>query len=563
MDIQQVKQWQSDPEGRVRNISLAPSPKNALIPLFEAVMNSIHAIEERFGKDNLSKGTISIEMIRSDDFCVGFVVKDNGVGFTSKNLQSFITMDSSSKRRIGGKGVGRLLWLKVIDKVGIQSTYFDDENVKSLSFFFDVSNPVSDLTYTETPPHSDIGTVVNLFPYDVAYGREIPRKISTLANRVIAHFISYFINLSHPKIVITDQDESIDLFDQFSESIEKDKDFVYEILMNEKTEKFTLHCFLLPKKMSDDESSTNALYLGANGRAVRRQEMDKVIGMTAIDHKFACFAYVESPFLDLTANETRTDFSISEQQIGQIIDKAKDLIKEFLSPQITEIRKRQSDTIKDLRQEHPRFLNIAHDPAEFAEKLSLNTQNKEDIFVELSRQGLRTYERNKNDFRKSIRAKLPDIQEKAQKFVAGLKGESLSSLAEYVTKRKLVLETFEESLRYTNSSHEKTEYEKVIHDIICPLRTSTEELRYEDHNLWIIDDRLAFYTYFNSDIPMNRQILSPAHPKDRPDISIFDLGLGFQNDDASTPITIIEPPRVLRRPFHLSHAASFCSLSMA
>ena len=24
-----------------------------------------------------------------------------------------------------------------------------------------------------------------------------------------------------------------------------------------------------------------------------------------------------------------------------------------------------------------------------------------------------------------------------------------------------------------------------------------------------------------------------------------------------------EPPRVLRRPFHLSHAASFCSLSMA
>lgn len=32
----------------------------------------------------------------------------------------------------------------------------------------------------------------------------------------------------------------------------------------------------------------------------------------------------------------------------------------------------------------------------------------------------------------------------------------------------------------------------------------------------------------------------PTNPKDRPDVSIFDLGLGFENEDKSSPITIVE-----------------------
>jgi hypothetical protein len=39
--------WLSDNEGRITNITAA-NAKNALFPLFEALMDSIHAIEERF-----------------------------------------------------------------------------------------------------------------------------------------------------------------------------------------------------------------------------------------------------------------------------------------------------------------------------------------------------------------------------------------------------------------------------------------------------------------------------------------------------------------------------------
>jgi hypothetical protein len=63
LDKQVTQNWQNDPAGRVRNISLAPNTKNALFPLFEAVMNSIHAIEERFGKDAISQGIIEVTVI--------------------------------------------------------------------------------------------------------------------------------------------------------------------------------------------------------------------------------------------------------------------------------------------------------------------------------------------------------------------------------------------------------------------------------------------------------------------------------------------------------------------
>ena len=87
--------------------------------------------------------------------------------------------------------------------------------------------------------------------------------------------------------------------------------------------------------------------------------------------------------------------------------------------------------------EHPRFLSIAGTPRDIADTLHYGTNSKEDIFVEMSRKSLRQYEKRKNAFRRSLEKKLPDIQEKAKEYVSGLKEESVSSLAEYVAKRKM------------------------------------------------------------------------------------------------------------------------------
>ncbi|OKO85377.1 hypothetical protein AC630_06010 [Bradyrhizobium sp. AS23.2] len=87
--------------------------------------------------------------------------------------------------------------------------------------------------------------------------------------------------------------------------------------------------------------------------------------------------------------------------------------------------------------------------------------------------------------------------------------------------------------------------------IILRCRATGMVVGYEDHNLWIVDDRLAFFSYFNSDKKMKAQIANPANPLDRPDISVFDVSLGFQNTDLSQPITIIEFKRPKRDDYTL------------
>lgn len=539
MDARTPTKWQNDPVGRIRNLSLAPSPKNALLPLLEAVMNSIHAIEDRFGKDDISRGHVDIEVVRADDDSVGFRIRDNGIGFTPENIDSFERMDSQTKAAIGGKGVGRLVWLKVLDEAYVRSTYHEAGGIKSVSFAFCVDDPTRDIEIKDAG-HGDIGTVIDLHPYRSEYATQIPKKAATVANRILAHFISYFINISHPRITVYDGAEQIDLFDQFTGATERDQDFKFEIELDGGQAAFALHCFLLPKAISDDERSTNALYLGANGRAVKRYDMDPVIGLKAIDGKFAFLGYVESTTLDEAVNDTRTDFSLSDDDIDAIVDQAKEHVREFLSPELSQIRAKQAETITQLRNEHPRFLSVARDAQQVSETLHLATQKKEDIYVELSRKSLRSYEKRKNGFRRSVSKKLPDIEAKAKEFVSGLKDESISSLAEYVAKRKLILDVFEQSLRFKKIETEESEYENVLHEIICPLKSTSDDLNYDDHNLWIVDDRLAFYSYFNSDVQMRAQIKDPENPLDRPDLSIFDIGLGFKNPDASNPITILE-----------------------
>ena len=123
------RNFSSNLRGKVRNF---PLPQNRpLVPLYEAVVNSINAIDDRKKQDVLLQGKIEIEIIRdrtlfseSDSNTVkGFRVTDNGIGFDEDNMSSFMEADSEYKLAIGGKGVGRFSWLKAFLSVQISSTF--------------------------------------------------------------------------------------------------------------------------------------------------------------------------------------------------------------------------------------------------------------------------------------------------------------------------------------------------------------------------------------------------------------------------------------------------------
>ena len=85
----------------------------ALLPVFEAVVNSIHAIEDA-GMTSRGHITITINRSSSTEFDFGekrereiesFEILDDGVGFTDVNRDSFMKFGSKYKIARGGKGI--------------------------------------------------------------------------------------------------------------------------------------------------------------------------------------------------------------------------------------------------------------------------------------------------------------------------------------------------------------------------------------------------------------------------------------------------------------------------
>lgn len=64
-------------------------------------------------------------------------------------------------------------------------------------------------------------------------------------------------------------------------------------------------------------------------------------------------------------------------------------------------------------------------------------------------------------------------------------------------------------------------------------------VKLETHNLWLIDERLPYYYYFNSDLPLSDQLESSKDMK-RPDVTLSDVASAFQQRGSSEPFIIVE-----------------------
>jgi nitrogen fixation/metabolism regulation signal transduction histidine kinase len=120
-------------ENKVRNTKL-PRTK-PLMPLFEVISNSIHAINEAKEKNLLSEDAIiKVKLLRNgdeetlrqlpdiDEYPIHSIeVTDNGIGLNDENLNYFVESDTDHKIKIGGKGVGRFVCLKAFSEMRVRS----------------------------------------------------------------------------------------------------------------------------------------------------------------------------------------------------------------------------------------------------------------------------------------------------------------------------------------------------------------------------------------------------------------------------------------------------------
>ncbi len=542
-----------DLAGRVRNLSLPASAVNALIPLFEAVSNALHAVDTRWGDKATELGKVKVSMIRRDDEAesnvVGFRVSDNGVGLTEANWKSFRTSDSSFKISRGGKGVGRLSWLKAFGGCHVVS-HFDENDIthrREFRFSLGTDNPIQGHSLDLLAGTVASGTEVRLEPYATHFEVHCPKKMTTIAAKLVGHFLPYLVIGKLPKVLLEDADgQYVELGDFYGQNQRRNSVDVLELKAGAQAEDQEFHVYhvLLRKNLKFLENGLHWMFYAGNERVAREANIDGQLGLKYVGDDGDCVyvGLVAGPFLDAHVNQERTSFTFGSETAQAIHDKAVASAKTFLSEYIERIRAAQMVTTDKVIRENPQFLPFRERLDDFvSSNLGLNKQDEEEIFLELSRRRLRDKRRLDGQIR-SIRDGVgaAGLAESVGNITKALNDEKKGSLAEYVVRRKAILDLLGSSLAYRDSDDPRYFKEEVVHGLIVPLRTSSEDLDYEDHNLWILDDRLAFYAFFRSDKPFST-FVEGAESGREPDIAaVFERSLAFQREGQDEPIVIVE-----------------------
>jgi hypothetical protein len=132
-----------------------------------------------------------------------------------------------------------------------------------------------------------------------------------------------------------------------------------------------------------------------------------------------------------------------------------------------------------------------------------------------------------------------EIMPRFQAYCKEVTAISRVSLSEYIIRRKVILDLLEGALQLQEDGSYANESR--IHTIICPMKYTSNEISFEEMNLWLIDERLAYHNYLASDKQMRQIPVIESDALDRMDIAVFDEALSFSDkDNPFSSITIIE-----------------------
>jgi hypothetical protein len=541
----------SDVIGRVKRLPLRPNERGALTPLLEAVSNSIFSVTERFGDATSDRGKIFIDIVRNpsveDRPVIGFDVRDNGIGFNRANYQSFLTPDSRLKEEKGGKGIGRLAWLKVFNSISVDSIYAEGSKVQHRKFNFRLAEKDQVEIVEEGEVRSDdLKTKISFRDFTFPYAGKFPAKNKTILHRLMSHFVPLFVAGNSPKIILVDGGTD-DLESLFVEGVVNERTDQLPFKFGDEDIELTLWSVKCKKSAKFDVGGFNFAFITGNSRSVIDYCIDDQIGLKLLEGEYVYIGCVSGEYLDKHVNSERTAFTLDESEIGEIKRSIAKVARDFLSTYVEAALTQKVKTTQEIVSENPQFLYVMPELKDFAERLQPNAFKKEEIFVELSRDRFRRQKRFESIQSDISKSKVIDtaLNEKIEQYKKYVQEEKRGALAEYVIRRKAVIDLFEKFLEYDDADAETYNREDAIHQLICPMRADSHKLKIDDHNLWLIDDRLAFFSYFASDLQMSQY--SSVESDERPDLSFFyDTCVAWRQSENTDSVIVVEFKRPMR-----------------
>ncbi|PDT75096.1 ATP-binding protein [Bradyrhizobium sp. C9] len=540
-------------------------------PVIELIVNAIQAIRAVEPTGGLIEVTIlrheQADMIDKIAPVDGFIVRDDGIGFNEEHRNSFDTLYTALKAGDGGKGFGRFTCLKYFHQFTVESVFADGPARKKRSFAMGHGNDIIIDEKVTDAGDAPTGSAVTI---SGGQGVKFPDKgLDVIARVLVEKLLPYFIdpNSECPQIVMRDDQGGggrVILNDYLGQtnrqivelSVQKNE-LRLESVDKDKDEAFTVRVF----KFYAPRANKSKISLVAHRREVTDVTMQTYIpefsdefydktdaGENAKDRNYIIKAYVFGDYLDRNVSLERGAFSFGKDNDfvfgisqAQIEAQAATIAQEAVGHEISARRERKQARIRDyINDEAPWHRSLSRE-TDFSSLSMKPTPQEIELHLQAAKFQMET--RVRAEVKQILQCKnTEDLKDRVTEVVGKISQTSKNDLIHYVSLRKCVLELFNKSLQLGDDGKYSSEGD--VHDIVMPRKKDTDQIDYDQHNLWILDERLNFTDYVASDKPMDER------NGDRTDLSIFGKRVAFRGDnEASNPITIFEFKKPQRHDF--------------
>lgn len=544
---------------------------NIYTPIVEAIANSVDSIIS----GGIQNGRVEVKIIRNSQVslvhevppAIGIHIIDNGVGFNQKNRDAFDTFKTYNKKEIGGKGFGRFMFHKYFNRISVDSTFFDENgDIKRRAFTFGKRYDIIENEEISVPDSSNLKTIVRLdYIKDLT---QIDKKLETIARKILEKILVYFIDDEFSCPLITVRDDLDDEFIVLNDYFKEDNDITLlgshkmKISVNG-TQNLTYDFKIKTFKAFFPGSRKSKISLTAHRREVADTSLHNYIPEFEDDFyeelptgengattkkNFIIKLYVQGNYLDENVSLERETFNfpkdkpdalypLSKKEIeARVAEYAKSIFDDDVSLRYDKKKARIRDYVNENAPWHKAYFNdidLSNVPYNI---------NDQDIEIELQKIKLKQEIETKQEIKELLDSNKKTDQEQLQKAYSKITEIGKSDLAHYVFNRKLVLDAFFNALKRNKDG--KAELEKELHSLIFPMNADTTNVPYEEHNLWLLDERLVFSEYVASD----RKIGKKSGALKEPDLVVFDKRRAFRSGDNnySNPLTIFEFKRPKR-----------------
>ena len=471
--------------------------------LYEAITNAIQANANNIKINIISNSLDYHEKDNVKKYIDEIDIEDNGEGFIEKNIKAFKEYKTQNKIELGCKGIGRFLYLKVFDKVEIESLD------KQIEFTTDKDIEVGHLSKKGNL------TVVKL----ISPKTKIIANYEDLEKKIFEHFLAYFKLLKdrNKEIIITVFENNSQ---KFSISNKDLPDF------ESKEFKIKSHNFLMSYVFNNKELSKEGYFCADKRVVIKNSNLDsnkKIKFFKQFDFLFL----LESKYFDNNVNETRDNFTIFPKQKKEgdlfgniswqeIQNEVRNQIKIIAQTKGIDLDKIANDNLNRAIKKVP-FLG-------FYLKENKDILNEEDLILEAKK-------RLEED-KKYIR----EHQDKEEaKYHQKLSIVTQSELAEYIFDREKVIKKLKQL------TDEKS-LEKEIHDLFMKRNSMDETNSYRTNHLWLFDDRFMTYDKVFSDKQIKDIFPKLSEKLERPDL--LSIVSNTYDKESMTDVVVIE----LKRP---------------